>query len=484
LAFNPDDPTFLAAAYSDGTLHLWNVDTEQTVVQSRTPDNLPAGALIFADALQVAAYSPGLLTLWDTDQNITSTIKVGSTASLAAMSPVADIVVTAGEPSERALTLFDLENETREVLNAHTDQIASLAASSDGRWLASSGVNGEVVLWRMQGSPVSREPLAVGGNIAGAIFSADQQQIVMADPVQVTWWDHASTHIIAQQPLTQAISSAAASPVHDLLAVGASDGTIELWSISQQQPVDNLITGYVAPLNQLAFSSDGQWLAGLDSSGYLSVTELATGQPWQPQSDLSVGVTAIAFHPITPNLLAVGRSDGSVWWYDVADGQSTTNPLTTTSPAPVDHLAFSSDGRELAASSLGAVYLWDVETGADLPALQIEGGDVTSLLFNRDGQTLIIGMSDNSIILWDIAAGRRLGTLRGHTGPVNVLALSPDGKTLVSGSDDATVVLWQIDEEDWKRIACHTAGRNLTLEEWRRYFGQESYRVTCPYTAQ
>ena len=40
---------------------------------------------------------------------------------------------------------------------------------------------------------------------------------------------------------------------------------------------------------------------------------------------------------------------------------------------------------------------------------------------------------------------------------------------------------WDLDVDTWPAIACHTAGRNLTADEFATYFGEETpYRVTCP----
>ena len=37
-----------------------------------------------------------------------------------------------------------------------------------------------------------------------------------------------------------------------------------------------------------------------------------------------------------------------------------------------------------------------------------------------------------------------------------------------------------LDPQSWREMACAAAGRNLTEEEWGRYFADEPYRDTCP----
>ena len=42
------------------------------------------------------------------------------------------------------------------------------------------------------------------------------------------------------------------------------------------------------------------------------------------------------------------------------------------------------------------------------------------------------------------------------------------------------VCLWNMRLDELMKLACHTAGRNLTKEEWQQYFYGQSYQKTCP----
>ena len=204
------------------------------------------------------------------------------------------------------------------------------------------------------------------------------------------------------------------------------------------------------------------------------------GQPWRPPADLSAGVSSIAFHPGEANSLAVGYVDGRLELYDVASGADVTPPFVSPRPGTITRLAFSSDGEWLAVVEPNIIHTINLNDGRERSALQIEGGTVDTLMFSPDGETLITGMLDGSIVLWDLTSGRRLGTLHGHAGPIMALALDPDDQTLASGGLDTAVVLWRIDEEEWARLACHMAGRNLSPDEWKRYFGEVEQTLTCP----
>ncbi len=106
---------------------------------------------------------------------------------------------------------------------------------------------------------------------------------------------------------------------------------------------------------------------------------------------------------------------------------------------------------------------------------------VNSVAFSPDGATLASASGDDTIRLWDVATGQpRTDPLRGHTDSVVSVAFSPDGATLASASGDDTIRLWDVSVESWKRRICHIVNRNLTLDEWRQYMGEEPYERTCP----
>ena len=103
---------------------------------------------------------------------------------------------------------------------------------------------------------------------------------------------------------------------------------------------------------------------------------------------------------------------------------------------------------------------------------------VTSLGFSQDGKLLATGAADRAVILWDVVTRQPLGAI--ETGfEVQSVAFRPNKNTLAVLGDKRLLV-WDTEVEAWRDTACRIANRNLSREEWGKFFGSKAeYRETC-----
>ncbi|RLT37602.1 MAG: hypothetical protein DWI57_13570, partial [Chloroflexi bacterium] len=287
----------------------------------------------------------------------------------------------------------------------------------------------------------------------------------------------------------------------------------------------------------LAFSPDGSTLVASDDQGRLWRWRME-GAVWsalEPVADVNQSrITVLAYHPTQPLLAAVVCTDwvgtclqGEILFWDTssytitsrhqvheqaptnlafsADGAlmlsgsldgsmavwnmqtlTVTEMLRTETSGSVDDVGINRYGNPLlaAVNRRGEVFLWDRDTLAreQLPYALGQSRNTGQIAFSPIAPLLVGGALDGSIVLWDTEKRRPIGhPIQGHgSSPVNDVAISPDGRWLASSDESGTLLLWPLEIDVWRQWACQVANRELTLDEWRTYFGAKGEISLCP----
>ncbi len=149
-------------------------------------------------------------------------------------------------------------------------------------------------------------------------------------------------------------------------------------------------------------------------------------------------------------------------------------PTQTLDPGDmrVSSLAYSRDGRRLAAGGPGAAQVFDTKTGQRVAAISGLGERVDAVALSPEGQKIALAPGESPAQLWEVAPQKRLASLATRFSGSTALAFSPDGKIVVSSNADTTVrafaattgaPAWTFDELDLEPFALDFSPDSKTL---------------------
>lgn len=531
VAFSPDgrllatgnEPTGVTPAQA----FLWDVATRQ-----------PLGPTI---AAHVFAFSPDGKTL-ATDGDDGKTVVVrdlrtrrllrrpleGHTARVRSIAFSADGSMLAAGGEDHSVIVWDLgdRRSTGTPLVGHRAPVNALAFSPDAALLASGSGDGTVIFWDRENWQPIGLPLTVAERpVFDVAFSPDGRTVVSNSEERLVVWN-----VFEDVPLGRELkveskptSGIAYSPDGKTLA---SIDTYGMVSLSDAETGRTLLDSIGENVTSVAFSPDGAQFATVGWNGRLELWDRATGEPKGAAEETHFRLFSVAFSPDGRTIAAGGDSVLLLW---DTGARKWLARITERQKDRIWSVAFSPDGKLLASGGNTSLGLWDSQTGSEViaPLTTDAGTDLkyvleTQVVFSPDGKLLAYREGGNGVALWDVAQRNVTGrTLLAHKGRVTGLAFSPDGRLMATGGTDGTVVVWDmaarrpigrpfagmgevkglafrpdagelaalgdkrllvwdVREASWRETACRFANRNLTRDEWSRFFGSTLYHVTCP----
>jgi RNA polymerase sigma factor (sigma-70 family) len=461
-----------ANAYFQSTLELWDVATGRPRYQLKTT-SLQAPAFMPDGKALVCREAAGTVWLRELATGRPVRVYAGTESGSRTVAVDGDGRALA-VALEGAVRLYDLATGKKGRTLEDSAGMALLAFARDGRTLAGGRDDGTFQVWNAATGRKLLKPLpGHRGNVSCVAYSPDGRILATG---------------------------------------GAFDGTIRLWQASTGQEIrcweDKQKKGRARPWPMsLAFSADGKTLASVGSDRMVRLREVSTGneiRQFRAGAATAAYPTAFRFSP-DGTLLATPDAGGAVHVWMVTGKEIHRLPTADQPPTLGTFwgLAFSADGKFLAASRGKAVFVWETATGrevrqfvnadtnvaalalsadsrllaaagsedtvrlwevatgkercllgkGDLPdRLDPNGtripyptaGNFTALVFSPDGKTLFGGRMDGAVYVWDLARDRPAGKVCEHKETISALALSPDGKALASASGDSTVLLWDV----------------------------------------
>ena len=349
-------------------------------------------------------------------------------------------------PSEH-LVMLDRRTGAVQRSERHLGGIHAAAFSSDGRWLATAGNDGQV---RILDPVTARQIKAYHHDLPpvwSVAFSPDGQYVASGGgELGVRLWETQTDESfvleghLASPSTTDGVLAVAFSPDGELLASGGEDRTVRVWSMSDRRQLAVLF-GHTQEVRSVAFSADATLLASGSRDQSIRIWEVATSHPLAVLKGHNDIVQSVGFSPTSNRLVSSGAAEHCVF------GTTTYCAIQVAQyvEGPVQDVAISADARIVAAASRDSktIHIWKFDS-ADRPptstklTTQSEVDGLTILAPHR----LAITRRDGLIEIWDVGRQAIETTLElheraeQHYQPASATAAGP---YLVIGGNQGTV---------------------------------------------
>jgi WD40 repeat protein len=509
VAFSPDG-RWLASGSIDTNVKLWDLtDPHEVVLDGREVvldgHSATVKSVVFSDDGKwlATAGDDAMAYLWDLSgpRTIPARLLRGHDASITQVifSPGTGprhLVTVGNDRYARLWTIPDFAADPI-VLRGHKGKISAAAMSSDGEWIASSGVQDhELLIWSINDprGPIKRLPLA--SPATQIAFSANRRWLAATvdgdDDIHLWNFPELSKEIKLPNGAEVGPSSMGFSPDGRWLVSGAWNdaGTVNLWDVSVPTPssMPSYRCRQGAPVRALGFDADGRHAVTGEFGTNVHLWDLRAVNPCASRHPVDNQATAIQLAAsrdfrwvATANFQNDGRAAARLW--DVSSQAAPKLAAELSFDDNVFEGSFSGDNRWLAfASGDKSAKVLDLRTlGAPrIAELLGHAGRVLSVAFSPDNRVLVTSGEDRTARIWDPENPREAPVvLRGHGGPVRLVGFSPDSRLLVTASDDATLMVWHLGLPDLVRIACRTAARQLTNKEAEDIIGDRPAPRPC-----
>lgn len=260
------------------------------------------------------------------------------------------------------LWIGDLTGRIRRRLTAHPGGVLALAWQPGSECLVSSGQDGQVLLWRLDGGITPLVLPETGAWVESVAWSPNGRWLALGCGRVAALYDADGRLLGTTAPHPATLSGIAWSPDSRHVATGGYRGA-KVWTVPERQLTQDL--SWQGALLNLVWSPDGRILAGGCQDCTVHFWRLADGRDAM-MAGYPLKPADLCWSPDNVYLATTGSSDVTLWPFDPPGPEGRRPLLLELHEAPLSVLAFAPRSPWLASACRdGLLAIWRVGEGEE-----------------------------------------------------------------------------------------------------------------------
>ena len=340
------------------------------------------------------------------------------------------------------ILMWDIEKrELKKNFRGNHNLIKSMLLTQDGKYLLTASGSSTVMMWSIKKGKIVKKFAGSKEDIRFIALSTDGRNLITASCDGIVKVFDIATKKVLKKFFTHIKNATfALSSDKKHILVGSAKEKLELWSMKKGNRVD-IFNAKNKSINRVAFSSDDKYIIAIlrENLSYKQAIVV-----WDKKTKKVIQRIIVKDFPMKMLLtkdnkyIVVTRANG---WLDI----------------------------------------FDLVSGKKVKSFQGEGGNIESILFNKDESKLFFGTNEGIVNIWDIQKSKEIAQLKGlSTSTIESLFLTHDEKTIVSIHDNGKIVFWSYEKGEPTKViedANAIYGR-ATLGKNEKYMLTQSYATT------
>eukprot|EP01134_Creolimax_fragrantissima_P005480 CFRG5480T1 len=333
----------------------------------------------------------------------------------------------------------------------HDDSVYSLAISpADTNVSASGGGDDHAYIWRTENGVVLHELIGHTDSVTAVEFSFDGQYLATGGlDGQVLVWDVSTgKHVVSCEGCTEIEWLKWHTKGHVLLA-GSSDGNVWLWKVPNGALMA-VLANHTDSVRDGGFSSDGKSIFTCSFDGSMII--------WDPKKATATVKFGLGLNmwfdcpvntcDLSPDgvIAVAGGENGGIAIASVKQAKVLFSHPDVHGDESVEAIQFSPSHPYMASAGLdGNLLVWDTNP-FKVRHQCTHGAGVVKVAWHPTEPIVFTGSLDHTVRAWDARTGECLKSMTGHNDAILCLALSSDGRIVATGSDDTTARVFQFSD--------------------------------------